>query len=232
MFPLAKTGGREGGFGGSNQAEEASQWRRSGPLPALEAPANRRTNSRYGDEGRSPTTPDVDRDWGAARGSRFTAAEPSSAPPMRGSGPSFRDAPREPPRDMADIPNEWRSNRPTRVEAPPAPEREFRRGGQEGGARSGGFIEREVGLGGAAGTEETVSRARQTSSTDDGAIAVELKLFSGTSLFSGLEVPNSKLQSPLLLLEATSPLLPKLKSKRREIGDHPGNLLLAQKLLL
>lgn len=104
-------------------ADEASQWRRATPLPAREAtaPPARRGGS-YSD---SPAGgAGVERDWGAARGARFTPAPPT---PLGGglrrdsSGPGrereFRE-PREP--SQADEAGQWRSARPL-VEAVAAP---------------------------------------------------------------------------------------------------------------
>ncbi|KAI9635764.1 uncharacterized protein MKK02DRAFT_33115 [Dioszegia hungarica] len=57
-------------------AEEASQWRRTGPLPARDAaPAPRRGTSFTS----SPAEGGAERDWGAARGARFTPS-PQVAP--------------------------------------------------------------------------------------------------------------------------------------------------------
>lgn len=89
-------------------ADEASQWRRSGPLPTREPPAQRRTFSGASDG--------QDRDWGAARGAKFTPSRESS-----GYG-----QPREPREEqhhhsVADDVNQWRSSKPLVEAARPAP---------------------------------------------------------------------------------------------------------------
>ncbi|KAL7418664.1 Eukaryotic translation initiation factor 4B [Cryptotrichosporon argae] len=111
-------------------ADEASQWRRSGPLPTREAPAPRRGSS-FASAGAGGD----DRDWGAARGAKFT-------PSAQGAGGGFsRESsgygrpregfsegvggygareprePREP--SAADEAGQWRSARPL-VAAQPA----------------------------------------------------------------------------------------------------------------
>lgn len=167
------SGGRDGGFGGPSMAEEASQWRRSGPLPAREPPAGGAGGRSYGGGGGGGNRFDdgpgggsgggfsdmADRDWGAARGSRFTPSAPSE--PRRGSGAAgaMDGGPAPIPRDINDMPSDWRANRPARPDPPAAPassERQSSGGPRAGGA--GGFIEREVGLSGPAATEETWSR--------------------------------------------------------------------------
>lgn len=103
-------------------ADEASQWRRATPLPARDvAPQSARRGGSYND---SPAGAGVERDWGAARGAKFTPAPPA---PMGGglrrdsSGPGrereFRE-PREP--SAADEAGQWRSSRPLVEAAAPA----------------------------------------------------------------------------------------------------------------
>lgn len=103
-------------------ADDASQWRRTTPLPAREqasAPAARRQGS-YNDAGAGGG---ADRDWGAARGARFTPAPPApSSGGMRrdSSGPGREREPMMP--SHADEANQWRSAKPMaeiRREAPP-----------------------------------------------------------------------------------------------------------------
>lgn len=61
-------------------AEESSQWRRAGPLPAREtAPTPRRGPSFASPSGMGGApSEDRDRDWGAARGAKFVPAPPVS----------------------------------------------------------------------------------------------------------------------------------------------------------
>lgn len=89
--------------GGPSAAEEASQWRRTGPLPTPAA------SSRPGRSFDSPREDHGERDWSAARGSKFTPAPPSSG--------GFRDGPRESSfqrenAGAADGASAWRSNKP------------------------------------------------------------------------------------------------------------------------
>ena len=88
-------------------ADEASQWRRSGPLPTRDpAPQPRRQGS-FNDAPRS----EGDRDWSAARGARFTPSVPATPSGLRrdSSGPG-REREREP--SAADDAGQWRSARP------------------------------------------------------------------------------------------------------------------------
>ncbi|RXK38691.1 hypothetical protein M231_04001 [Tremella mesenterica] len=88
-------------------AEEATQWRRAGPLPVRESPV---LGTRRGPSF-SPAEPAVERDWSAARGTKFVPAPPavglgirresSGAGRMRDIGPT-----------AADEAGQWRSARP------------------------------------------------------------------------------------------------------------------------
>ncbi|KAK4689397.1 translation initiation factor 4B, partial [Tremellales sp. Uapishka_1] len=102
---------RRDGFGGPSMAEESNQWRRSGPLPTREAqPIPTRRVSNFGD-----TSPQPERDWSAARGTKFTPAAPSASSDFRreSSGPGM---PRERdiggPTGQADGADAWRSSKP------------------------------------------------------------------------------------------------------------------------
>lgn len=120
-------------------AEEASQWRRSGPLPSREAaPAPRRGPSFAGGDSPSggPPAPERDLDWGSARGARFTPAPPAQefrrnssgagqgrdrdfgAGGAGGAGGGGQFSP-----GVADSTNQWRSNKPAAiaVEGRPGP---------------------------------------------------------------------------------------------------------------
>lgn len=170
-----------GGFGAPSMAEEASQWRRAGPLPARSPPAQRRNLPSSGgferqDRGFSSGAGGdaLDRDWGGVRGSKFAPGGPS-APPERSFGSGFRAGPPGgdfggPERaereqhdgpSMAELPDDWRSNRPARPTPPPSagpamggpgPRRDVM------GPPRGGFVDREVGLSGPAETEEVWQR--------------------------------------------------------------------------
>ena len=101
---LAASSRREG-FGPS-AADDAGQWRRTTPLPArADAPVPRQRPS-------FSAEPGPDRDWSAARGSKFT---PSATPPTPSglrrdsSGPGRE---REYVPSAADEVNQWRSARP------------------------------------------------------------------------------------------------------------------------
>ncbi|KAK8845586.1 hypothetical protein IAR55_006302 [Kwoniella newhampshirensis] len=95
-------------------AEEASQWRRTTPLPSrtAEAPsstgARRPQTSSFG----AGAEPGPERDWGAARGARFTPAPPIAPSAIRrdssGAG-RVRDFPVSTHADEVD---QWRSNKP------------------------------------------------------------------------------------------------------------------------
>jgi hypothetical protein len=164
-------------------AESTDQWRRSGPLPPRSptraTPSRTFSSNRFeGSDAGAP--PAVDRDWGAARGSKFTSNADATAPARRESGFGLggarpeggfggaRDgAPRE-QRDrgpvgatpLAETPDDWRTNRAPRPAAPPSTApvtlgREAPRG--DGAKARGGFMEREpIVLSGQA-AEETVS---------------------------------------------------------------------------
>jgi hypothetical protein len=73
-------------------AESADQWRRSGPLPPRSPTTSRATPSRtfssnrFDGDSAGPTAAPIDRDWGAARGSRFTSNADAPAPVRRESG--------------------------------------------------------------------------------------------------------------------------------------------------
>ncbi|WVQ80939.1 hypothetical protein IAT38_003046 [Cryptococcus sp. DSM 104549] len=98
-----------------SMAEEASQWRRSTPLPAREPAAGAGAPRR---SGFTPAEPQADRDWSAARGARFVPAAPSpSGPGARREFGSGRE-PREP--GASDTADKWRSNKPL-AEARAAP---------------------------------------------------------------------------------------------------------------
>ena len=93
-------------------ADEASQWRRAGPLPQIASAAQPRRQTSFGS---NPSPAGDDRDWGAARGARFTPSVPST--------PSFRrefsgpGQSREP--GAADEANQWRSAKPMGRDLPP-----------------------------------------------------------------------------------------------------------------
>ncbi|WWD22535.1 hypothetical protein CI109_107028 [Kwoniella shandongensis] len=98
-------------------AEEASQWRRTTPLPArTETPssggARRGPPSTFGAGAPAGGEPGPDRDWGAARGARFTPAPPVAPENIRrdssGAG-RVRDFPVSTHADEVD---QWRSNKP------------------------------------------------------------------------------------------------------------------------
>ncbi|WVR03576.1 hypothetical protein IAU60_000568 [Kwoniella sp. DSM 27419] len=86
-------------------ADETSQWRRTTPLPAREAPAPRRTSSFAPSEG------GADRDWSAARGARFTPAPPAPGGDFRRDSSGAGRA-REVVPSHADEIDQWRSSRP------------------------------------------------------------------------------------------------------------------------
>lgn len=166
--------GGAGGFGPS-MADESNQWRRSGPLPARESePVRGMSSNRYDNPLSSSSgggDPLGERDWGAARGSKFTAS--AAAPALSGRDRDFGgprafggpDAPM-PPKDISEMPNDWRSTRPARpVESnTPSPSLGHREPREAGPPRSSsGFIERENVLTGAAATEETWSRGAKFS---------------------------------------------------------------------
>ena len=73
-------------------AESADQWRRSGPLPPRSPTTSRATPSRtyssnrFEGDSAGPAANPVDRDWGAARGSKFTSNADAPAPARRESG--------------------------------------------------------------------------------------------------------------------------------------------------
>jgi hypothetical protein len=73
-------------------AESADQWRRSGPLPPRSPTTSRATPSRtfssnrFDADSAGPTAAPIDRDWGAARGSKFTSNADAPAPVRRESG--------------------------------------------------------------------------------------------------------------------------------------------------
>lgn len=79
-------------------ADEASQWRRTAPLAPREPPAPRRTFSGASHD---------DRDWGAARGAKFTPSRESSG---YGRPRGEREHHHEP--TAADEANQWRSAKP------------------------------------------------------------------------------------------------------------------------
>lgn len=122
-------------------ADEASQWRRSGPLPARDPPAQHRS---FGGAGVSDGP---DRDWGAARGAKF-------APSRESSGYGHAREPREREEhhhhSVADDVNQWRSSKPL-VEAAT--------GGAQRGAREAP-PHKPAGL---ADTESTWSRGTRVS---------------------------------------------------------------------
>lgn len=93
-------------------AEEASQWRRAGPLPARDAPTPRRGPSFAAESGERP--PERDLDWGAARGARFTPAPPTSDFRRNSSG-AGRERESQYSPGVADNANQWRSNKPAAV---------------------------------------------------------------------------------------------------------------------
>lgn len=90
-------------------ADEASQWRRSGPLPARDPPPAARRQGSYSD---APAG--GDRDWSAARGARFTPSVPATPSGLRrdSSGPGREREFREREPSMADDAGQWRSSRP------------------------------------------------------------------------------------------------------------------------
>ncbi|ORY29312.1 hypothetical protein BCR39DRAFT_532257 [Naematelia encephala] len=105
---VAEPAQKREGFAAS-VADEAGQWRRTTPLPAREAaPAARRTSSFNTGAEAQP-----DRDWGAARGSRFT---PSANVPPTPSGLRRESGGPDRERDFApsaaDEVNQWRSSKP------------------------------------------------------------------------------------------------------------------------
>lgn len=70
-------GGFKGGmFGGV--ADEKSSWRREGPLPPLAGGGGAPERRSYGNS--SPRDDEPERDWSAARGSRFTPSGPADGP--------------------------------------------------------------------------------------------------------------------------------------------------------
>lgn len=179
--------GSAGGFGPS-MAEEASQWRRTGPLPAREPAMGgaRGGGGRYDDAprgggggfgGSGGGFDASERDWSAARGAKFTPAGPSASGGFAPREPRERDAgfaPREDGPSMADLPDDWRGNRPARAAPPPSsgPAGGMMGGGgyqpaphmgggpeRERGMRSGGFGERDQGVAGPAETEAVVRAA-------------------------------------------------------------------------
>ncbi|ODN96241.1 hypothetical protein I350_08243 [Cryptococcus amylolentus CBS 6273] len=88
-----------------SQAEEASQWRRSTPLPSREpssAPGRR--------DGPTPG-PSSDLDWSTARGSRFTPAPPSQFMDRESSGAGRPREMRE-NAGVSDSADKWRSSKP------------------------------------------------------------------------------------------------------------------------
>lgn len=178
--PPKSSSGGFGGFGGPSMADSADQWRRAGPLPPRSPPrSNTRTfsSSRFGDSDAPSGPPAADRDWSAARGSKFAAG---AEPPAREGGGLRRDfvpaegrgergdrggerrsGPVSAVDALAETPNDWRSNRPARAEAPVTLAREASTrpaGAAGGGPRTHGFVEREpVQLTGGA-AEETWTR--------------------------------------------------------------------------
>jgi hypothetical protein len=113
FYRIAKggSGARRDPFA-SNAADEADQWRRSGPLPPLEGdsrsarPTNRYENSQ----------PDgVERDWSAARGSKFVPSAPVQDRPARTGGFVSESA------AVAESATQWRSNKPIATAPPLAP---------------------------------------------------------------------------------------------------------------
>lgn len=78
-----KSGARSGGFGGG-LADEKSEWRRSGPLPPLPGGDRAGGPRAFGNSPRRDED-EPERDWGAARGSRFVPSAESS-PHLGGGG--------------------------------------------------------------------------------------------------------------------------------------------------
>ena len=134
-------------------AEEKSSWRREGPLPPIEPSHGGPRQSSYAN---SPSVPEEERDWGAARGSKFVpsaepvrAGPPGGGPPRSGGFVSESGA-------AAEAASQWRSNKPVATgpvqrEAPP-----HQRGGPMGGP--GGFRPSQEGPPSAADTESEWTR--------------------------------------------------------------------------
>lgn len=166
---------------GPSAAEEASQWRRSGPLPTREAPSMRARPSfaeTSGDRERDRApAPERDLDWGSARGAKFTPAPPSSefrrgssgAGVPRGERDNLRERDSQFSPGVADTADKWRSNKPpaaaaAAVESRPGP-----------GPRAGSG-QNSPGLApGLADTESTVSchNSQRASTADQGCSGVE-----------------------------------------------------------
>nr|XP_019014535.1 uncharacterized protein I206_00618 [Kwoniella pini CBS 10737]OCF53316.1 hypothetical protein I206_00618 [Kwoniella pini CBS 10737] len=120
-------------------AEESSQWRRATPLAAREAPIPARRTSSF-----APSEPGPDRDWGAARGARFTPAPPAPANDFRRDS-SGAGRLREPPTPTAaDEVDQWRSNKPlAEAKAGPRDLPPHTRGGPASGQSSPGLADTE-----------------------------------------------------------------------------------------
>ncbi|WWC85850.1 uncharacterized protein L201_000717 [Kwoniella dendrophila CBS 6074] len=119
-------------------AEESNQWRRATPLPArTEAPAPARRTPSF-----SPAEPGPDRDWGSARGARFTPAPPAPSNEFRRDS-SGAGRVREPPTpSVSDEVDQWRSNKPM-AEAKSGPRDLQRAGGPPSGQSSPGLADTE-----------------------------------------------------------------------------------------
>ncbi|KAL7417071.1 hypothetical protein BDY24DRAFT_368240 [Mrakia frigida] len=113
-------GSRDAYSASAAAAEEKSSWRREGPLPPVESSsANGPRQSSYNN---SPSVPEAERDWGAARGSKFVPSvepvrTPGGGPPRTGGFVSESGA-------AAEAASQWRSNKPVATgpverEAPP-----------------------------------------------------------------------------------------------------------------
>ena len=133
--------------GSASAADSASEWRRSGPLPAREAPALTRRQPSFADR---PV--EADRDWSGVRGAKFVASPnlPSFARDgdqgfSRSSSGYGRDRLSAEP-GLADDADQWRSSRPL-VEGTPASR----------GPSGSGFGRESSGEPSAAETEATVS---------------------------------------------------------------------------
>lgn len=134
-------------------AEEKSSWRREGPLPPVESSSH--GGPRQSSYSNSPHVPEEERDWGAARGSKFVpSADPVRAGPPGGaprSGGFVSES-----GAAAEAASQWRSNKPIATgpverEAPP-----HQRGGPMGGP--GGFRPSQEGPPSAADTESEWTR--------------------------------------------------------------------------
>jgi RNA recognition motif-containing protein len=116
-------GGFKGGmFGGV--ADEKSSWRREGPLPPLAGGAPERRS--YGNASPRVGDDEPERDWSAARGSRFTPSGPADGPRFGagGMGGPGGAAPRSggfisESGAAAEAASQWRTGKP--LSGPPPP---------------------------------------------------------------------------------------------------------------